>query len=156
MDEDKTIFDVLNDQLASESHDTEKLREQIASAESLGYTVAIRIGVLEKMIAASDRQITANRMMSLSQNNDKKVAVAEAVADDAVKDLVYTRAETEAELKYYKYVGKLIENRCSVGQSLLSNTTSQIKAGINLPVPQNSSYQSTQAAASADVRWQAT
>lgn len=125
-------YDILNQELPSESHDTESLKQAIAGAEALGYGVAIKIGERSNQIAALQRQITANYARALIENKGEKVIIAEAAADDAVKDLELEKAQVEAELKYYKHVQHLIENRCSVGQSFLSNTTSQIKAGINL------------------------
>lgn len=126
-------YDILNTPLPSESHDTEQLRSAIAEAEALGYGVAVNIGAISKQIAEMDKAITAQYTKTLlEQKKEVKVAQAEAAADDAVKDLVEERAVLDANLKYYKHVQHLIENRCSVGQSFLSNTTSQIKAGINL------------------------
>lgn len=125
-------YDILKEELPSESHDTESLKQAIAGAEALGYGVAIKIGERSNQIAALQRQITANYARALIENKGEKVIIAEAAADDAVKDLELEKAQVEAELKYYKHVQHLIENRCSVGQSFLSNTTSQIKAGINL------------------------
>lgn len=125
-------YDILNQELPAESHDTESLKQAIAGAEALGYGVAIKIGERSNQIAALQRQITANYARALIENKGEKVIIAEAAADDAVKDLELEKAQVEAELKYYKHVQHLIENRCSVGQSFLSNTTSQIKAGINL------------------------
>ena len=125
-------YDILKQELPSESHETELLKQAIAGAEALGYGVAIKIGEHSKQIAALDRQITANYAKALIENKGEKVIIAEAAANDAVKDLELEKAQTKAELQYYKHVQHLIENRCSVGQSFLSNTTSQIKAGINL------------------------
>ena len=125
-------YDILNQELPSESHQTEELKQAIAGAEALGYGVAIKIGERSNKIAALQRQITAAYAKALIENKGEKVIIAEAAADDAVKDLELEKAQVEAELKYYKHVQHLIENRCSVGQSFLSNTTSQIKAGINV------------------------
>lgn len=36
----------------------------------------------------------------------------------------------KAEVAYWKQVGRLIENKISLGQSILGNITSQIKAGM--------------------------
>ena len=130
-------YDILNQPLPAESHETEELKTAIAGAEALGYGVAIKVGEKGKQIASLERQITAEYARALIDNKGEKVIIAEAAADDAVKDLVLEKAQAEAELKYYKHVQHLIENRCSVGQSFLSNTTSQIKAGINLPNPVN-------------------
>lgn len=126
-------YNILNDPLPAESHETELLKIAVAGAEALGYGVAIKLGEKAKEIASLERQITTNYARALMENKGEKVIIAEAAADDAVKDLVLEKANVEAELKYYKHVQGLIENRCSVGQSFLSNTTSQIKAGINLP-----------------------
>lgn len=129
-----SAYDILNTPLPSESHEIEELKTAVAGAEALGYGVAIKIGERSKQIADLDRQITANYTRALIENKAEKVIVSTALADDAVKDLVLEKVKVEAELKYYKHVQNLIENRCSVGQSFLANTTSQIKAGINLPV----------------------
>lgn len=36
----------------------------------------------------------------------------------------------QIKIDYWKRVGKLIENKVSLGQSILSNITSQVKAGL--------------------------
>lgn len=131
-------YDILNQPLPSESHESEELKTAIAGAEALGYGVAIKIGARAKEIARIDKAITSLYTTTLlAQKKELKVSQAEAAADSAVADLVEEKALLEAEVKYYKHVQHLIENRCSVGQSFLSNTTSQIKAGINLPTPSN-------------------
>jgi len=40
--------------------------------------------------------------------------------------------ETEALMKYWRGVSKLIENKISLAQSILANITSQVKAGLYL------------------------
>ena len=40
--------------------------------------------------------------------------------------------EIEADIKYWRGIGKAIENKISLGQSILANITSQVKAGMYL------------------------
>ena len=124
----KSVLDV---PLPSESHQTEELRKAIAEAEALGHQTAIAIGAKEKEIAALESEITDVRCKVTDENANKKVAIIDAAVDGATRELVHKRTVAQAELRYLKNLGGLIENRCSVGQSFLSNTTAQMKAGIN-------------------------
>lgn len=134
MNQQNNAYTILNIALPSESHDSEQLREAISKAEALGYMVAVNIKNISDQIADVEKQITVEHTRALlAQGRDVKVAQAAAAADLAVKDLVHQKMLLESQLKYEKHVQHLVENRCSVGQSFLSNTTSQIKAGINLP-----------------------
>ena len=38
--------------------------------------------------------------------------------------------QKEAEMKYWRSIGKLIENKISLGQSILANITSQVRSGM--------------------------
>ena len=125
------MYDVLNIPLPAESHETEDLRKAIAEAEALGYDVAKKVASYSIEIAHIERAITVEKTRVLIKNSKDKVAIAEAKAEVAVADLTEELVKKEAELKFYKHVQGLISTRCSVGQSLLSNTTSQIKAGIS-------------------------
>lgn len=50
--------------------------------------------------------------------------------ENSLKDLLEKVEQTELEMKYWKSIGKLIENKVSLAQSVLSNISSQVKAGM--------------------------
>ena len=109
-----------------------ELMKTIAEAEVHGDAVAILLFKAEQRLAELQYQYDVSYGESLSANSKEKVVVAEAKAK---KDAAHIKKDidaTLAEIKYYKKVGALIENRCSVGQSFLSHSTAMIKAGINL------------------------
>ena len=61
-----------------------------------------------------------------------KVAAMEARARADTATQREKMEELEAEIRNLKRLNSIIENRCSVGQSFLSNISAMIRAGINL------------------------
>ena len=118
--------------LPAESHKVEELRQAIAKAESFGYSVAREMEKLDQQLIKLETGLTIARMESMKKHSGEKVVVLEAKVQADVAEVVEKKAGLEADLKYLKHLQRLIENRCSVGQSLLANLTSQIKAGISL------------------------
>lgn len=109
-----------------------ELMKTIAEAEVHGDAVAILLFKAEHRLAELQYQYDVSYGESLSANSKEKVVVAEAKAKKDAAHIKKDMDATLAEIKYYKKVGALIENRCSVGQSFLSHSTAMIKAGINL------------------------
>lgn len=118
--------------LPAESHKVEELRQAIAKAESFGYSIAKEIEKLDQQLIKLETGLAIARMESMKKHSGEKVVVLEAKVQADVAEVVQKKASLEADLKYLKHLQRLIENRCSVGQSLLANLTSQIKAGINI------------------------
>lgn len=50
--------------------------------------------------------------------------------DAKLSSLLKEIESTEATMKYWRATSKLIENKISLAQSILSNITSQVKAGL--------------------------
>ena len=65
---------------------------------------------------------------TLSGNQLEKTIKIEALVSPTLKAI----DEAEATMKYWKSIGKLIENKVSLSQSILANITSQIKANLYL------------------------
>ena len=102
----------------------------VASCEALSYGISDKIRTAEERIASLEHSYTVKWMSSMVSSPGDKVAISEARAKSATADIANEIAVLAAEVKYLKHVGKIIETRCSVGQSILSNYTAQIKAGI--------------------------
>ena len=102
----------------------------VASCEALSYGISEKIRIAEERIASLEHSHTVKWMSSMVSSPGDKVAISEARAKSATADIANEIAILAAEVKYLKHVGKIIETRCSVGQSILSNYTAQIKAGI--------------------------
>ena len=102
----------------------------VASCEALSYGISEKIRRAEERIASLEHSYTVKWMSSMVSSPGDKVAISEARAKSATADIANEIAILAAEVKYLKHVGKIIETRCSVGQSILSNYTAQIKAGI--------------------------
>lgn len=104
---------------------------KIASeSEALSYQVATKLLSCENQLAAIEHRITVERMRTIVDNSGDKVAVSASKADAAVAALKEKADLLEASIKYYKYVGRLIESRCSLSQTFLANLTVQIKSGL--------------------------
>lgn len=54
---------------------------------------------------------------------DKKIKL-----DAACADVLKQIEDAECEMKYWKGIGRIIENKISLAQSVLSNITSMVKA----------------------------
>lgn len=119
--------------MPAESHKIEELREAITTAESYGYSVARELEKLDQRLVKLDTTIAIARVEAMKKYHQDKVVIMEAKVQADMAELTQEKAKLEADVKYLKHLQRLIEGRCSVGQSLLANLTSQIKAGISTP-----------------------
>lgn len=109
-----------------------ELMELIARSEVLGDQVAREIKEEELSLSYHEALLAEKWEQAINEHSKEKVAVMQARAEAAVASINRDIANTTARIKYLKSVNKLIESRCSVGQSFLSNMTAMVKAGINL------------------------
>jgi len=74
------------------------------------------------------REEKENKLAELSGTAMEKAIQLDAKVAPLLKEI----ESAETKMKYWRAVGKLIENKVSLGQSILANITSQIKSGMYL------------------------
>ncbi len=109
-----------------------ELMDLISESEAWGDRVASWIKTAEVQLSKEKSMFDIMWDNSIAQNSKMKVAAMEsrARADTATQREVLE--QLEAEIRNLKRLNSIIENRCSVGQSFLSNISAMIRAGINL------------------------
>lgn len=125
----KKIQEVLSTPLSTDS--PENLYKESALIESMAYIAVRQAALMETKIANLNeilRDEKAKVLPTLSGNQLEKTIKIEALVSSTLKAI----DEAETTMKYWKSVGKLIENKISLSQSILANITSQIKANLYL------------------------
>lgn len=125
----KKIQEVLSTPLSTDS--PENLYKESALIESMAYIAVRQAALMETKIANLNeilRDEKAKALPTLSGNQLEKTIKIEALVSSTLKAI----DEAETTMKYWKSVGKLIENKVSLSQSILANITSQIKANLYL------------------------
>lgn len=109
-----------------------ELMELISESEAWGDRVASWIKTAEVQLSRERSMFDIMWDNSIAQNSKMKVAAMEARARADTATQREKMEELEAEIRNLKRLNSIIENRCSVGQSFLSNISAMIRAGINL------------------------
>lgn len=109
-----------------------ELMELISESEAWGDRVASWIKTAEVKLSRERSMFDIMWDNSIAQNSKMKVAAMEARARADTATQREKMEELEAEIRNLKRLNSIIENRCSVGQSFLSNISAMIRAGINL------------------------
>lgn len=109
-----------------------ELMELISESEAWGDRVASWIKTAEVQLSKEKSMFDIMWDNSIAQNSKMKVAAMEARARADTATQREKMEELEAEIRNLKRLNSIIENRCSVGQSFLSNISAMIRAGINL------------------------
>lgn len=109
-----------------------ELMELISESEAWGDRVASWIKTAEIQLSKERSMFDIMWDNSIAQNSKMKVAAMEARARADTATQREKMEELEAEIRNLKRLNSIIENRCSVGQSFLSNISAMIRAGINL------------------------
>lgn len=126
------IYELLTQPLPTEDIQHQELRQAIAQAESLGVVIARKLQSLDHSLAAAKAAYSVALSGAMEAHSGQKVAITAAKAEAATAAQLEQIQKAEADIRYYKQIQRLIENRCSVGQSFLSNMTAQVKSQINL------------------------
>lgn len=123
----KKIQEVLQVPLTTDSPET--LFKEIATIESLSY-LAVRLAAnTEVEIAKLNDSLRKERAENIGKATGtqlEKNIQLEAASASTLNSI----ERCEAEMKYWRAIGKLIENKVSLAQSILANITSQVKAGL--------------------------
>ena len=109
-----------------------ELMELISESEAWGDRIASRMKTAEVQLSRERSMFDIMWDNSIAQNSKMKVAAMEARARADTATQREKVEELEAEIRHLKRLNSIIENRCSVGQSFLSNISAMIRAGINL------------------------
>ena len=109
-----------------------ELMELISESEAWGDRVASWIKTAEVKLSRERSMFDIMWDNSIAQNSKMKVAAMESRARADTATQRERMEELEAEIRNLKRLNSIIENRCSVGQSFLSNISAMIRAGINL------------------------
>ena len=109
-----------------------ELMELISESEAWGDRVASWIKTAEVKLSKERSMFDIMWDNSIAQNSKMKVAAMESRARADTATQRERMEELEAEIRNLKRLNSIIENRCSVGQSFLSNISAMIRAGINL------------------------
>lgn len=109
-----------------------ELMELISESEAWGDRVASWIKTAEVQLSKEKSMFDIMWDNSIAQNSKMKVAAMESRARADTATQREKMEELEAEIRNLKRLNSIIENRCSVGQSFLSNISAMIRAGINL------------------------
>lgn len=114
------------------SDDAVGLMDLISESEAWGDRVASWIKTAEVQLSKEKSMFDIMWDNSIAQNSKMKVAAMESRARADTATQREAVEELEAEIRNLKRLNSIIENRCSVGQSFLSNISAMIRAGINL------------------------
>lgn len=109
-----------------------ELMDLISESEAWGDRVASWIKTAEIQLSKEKSMFDIMWDNSIAQNSKMKVAAMESRARADTATQREKVEELEAEIRNLKRLNSIIENRCSVGQSFLSNISAMIRAGINL------------------------
>lgn len=130
MEKDKTL-EMMEETLQAplDSDSPENLYKQLTLIESLAYLACKRQAQAENRLSTATAALAHKKsecLPNLTGTQMEKSVSLESLSSDE-QQLV---DKWKAEVAYWKQVGRLIENKISLGQSILGNITSQIKAGM--------------------------
>jgi DNA repair exonuclease SbcCD ATPase subunit len=125
----KKVAEILQQPLSTDSPET--VYQQTALVESLAYLAVRQATELEMKLTTLNQTLRDEKLKNLSDLTGtamEKTIQLEAKLAPLLKEI----ESTEALMKYWRGVSKLIENKISLAQSVLANITSQVKAGLYL------------------------
>lgn len=123
----KRIQEVLQVPLTTDSPET--LFKEVATIESLSYLAVKLAAGMEMEIAKLNDTLRREKAENIGKATGTQLE--KGIQLEAASATTLNRIEKcEAEMKYWRAIGKLIENKVSLAQSILANITSQVKAGL--------------------------
>lgn len=125
MEAQEAMEKILKEELDTDSPET--LFKQLALVESLAYLACKKQAQQEVILAQKEQALAKAKEQALAGLEgtalEKNIKVESLTADAQAE---VTKAK--AAIAYWKQTGRIIENKISLGQSVLANITSQIKA----------------------------
>ena len=121
------VKEVLQAPLSVDSPET--MFNEVAVIESLAYLAVRLAAAAETKLSTLNEKLRKERdeyLGTVTGTQMEKSIKLESLTSATLKEI----SNTEIEMKYWRSVGKLIENKISLAQSVLANITSQVKAGL--------------------------
>lgn len=115
-----------------ETTEPQVLMQQITFAEAHSHEAMRKLSQLEHLRAELEEEKSVAWAKAIEEYKAMKVDVMKAKALGDIAGLNSEIEKVDSKITYYKTLVKVIDRRCSLGQSIIANITSQIKAGINL------------------------
>ena len=129
---DKKTYSTKVQEILSQPLDPDNPKElfnQIALIESMAFLAVKYSTECEQEIIHHESALRCKKGQLLPSLKGTQLE-KQTELDCSCNDILVKLATKETEMKYWKNIGKLIENKVSLAQSILSNIGSQIKAGI--------------------------
>lgn len=121
---------VLNEPLNTDSPNV--LMSQIAKAEAYSHILVSMLVSVEDGIAKTEQELAEKKASIVDKYKAEKNDVMNIKIEGEISEEMTQLSLRKSRANKYKSLIKIIDRRCSLGQSILSNVTASIKAGINL------------------------
>lgn len=110
----------------------EVLTSQISQIESYSHTLVDILAEVENRAEDAQRILSEKKTSIVDKYKSEKNDVMNIKVDGELAEEIKSLNSLKIQANKIKSIIKLIDRRCSIGQSILSNITASIKAGINL------------------------
>lgn len=110
----------------------EVLTSQISQIESYSHTLVDILAEVENRAEDVQRILSEKKTSIVDKYKSEKNDVMNIKVDGELAGEIKSLNSLKIQANKIKSIIKLIDRRCSIGQSILSNITASIKAGINL------------------------
>jgi hypothetical protein len=120
--------EVLGKELPVESPD--ELMKAVVEVEALGYLATKFQATSERKLREAEVMMMNERAKAYNEVEGKTAPERQAKVDAMTSELAGQIAMLESLVKYYRNISILIDRRAGLSQSILSNFSAQIKAGI--------------------------
>ena len=110
----------------------EVLTSQISQIESYSHTLVDILAEVENKAEDAQRILSEKKTLIVDKYKSEKNDVMNIKVDGELTEEIKSLNSLKIQANKIKSIIKLIDRRCSIGQSILSNITASIKAGINL------------------------
>lgn len=123
----QAVEGILKEELDTNSPET--LYKQLAVVESLAYLACKKQAQHEMKLALAEERLAVAKAETIPSLTGTAIEKTTKMEADTAKEATEV-AHEKARMAYWKQVGRIIENKISLGQSVLANITSQVKAGM--------------------------
>ena len=128
------VYDEIKELLETplDTSSPEILTSQISQIESYSHTLVDILAEVENSAEGAQRVLSEKKALIVDKYKSEKNDVMNIKVDGELAEEIKSLNSLKIQANKIKSIIKLIDRRCSIGQSILSNITASIKAGINL------------------------
>lgn len=128
------VYDEIKELLETplDTSSPEVLTSQISQIESYSHTLVDILAEVENSAEDAQRVLSEKKASIVDKYKSEKNDVMNIKVDGELAEEIKKLNTLKVKANKIKSIIKLIDRRCSIGQSILSNITASIKAGINL------------------------